>query len=76
MMQSAPGEIRSREDVRRALERICEYLERYEPSNPAALFARRAERMLDKGFLDIMRELSPDNMHHLQTLMGVKPPDE
>ena len=26
------------------LERVCEYLERHEPSNPAALFARRAQR--------------------------------
>jgi type VI secretion system protein ImpA len=64
------GEIRSREDVRRALQRVCEYLERHEPSNPASLFARRAERMLGMGFLDIMQELSPDTMSHLQMLTG------
>ena len=73
---SAPGEIRSREDVRRALQRVCEYLERHEPSNPAALFARRAERMLGMGFLDIMKELSPDAMSHLQMLTGAKPPED
>ena len=73
---SAPGEIRSREDVRRSLQRVCEYLERHEPSNPAALFARRAERMLGMGFLDIMKELSPDAMSHLQMLTGTKPPED
>jgi type VI secretion system protein ImpA len=72
---SVPGELRSREDVRRALERICDYLERYEPSSPASLFARRAERMLGKGFLDIMLELSPDSMQHLEMLTGAKAPE-
>jgi type VI secretion system protein ImpA len=67
------GEIRSREDVRRTLQRVCEYLERHEPSNPASLFARRAERMLGMDFLDIMQELSPDSMSHLQMLTGAKP---
>jgi len=71
----APGEIRSREDVRRALRSVCDYLERHEPSNPASLFARRAERMLGMGFLDIMTELSPDTISHLQMLTGAKPAD-
>ncbi len=69
------GDIRSREDVRRALNRLCDYLERHEPSNPASLFARRAERMLDMGFLDIMQELSPDAISHLQMLTGAKAQD-
>ncbi len=69
------GEVRSREDVRRALQKVCEYLERYEPSNPASLFARRAERMLGKDFIDIMRELSPDSMSHLQMITGAKDVD-
>lgn len=73
---SAPGEIRSRADVNRALERICEYLERFEPSNPAALFARRAQNMLDRNFLDIMLELSPDSVQQLQLITGGKLPQE
>lgn len=70
------GEIRSREDVRRVLQKVCEYLERYEPSNPASLFARRAERMLGMDFIGIMRELSPDSMSHLQMITGAKDRDE
>jgi type VI secretion system protein ImpA len=70
------GEIRTREDVRRTLQRICDFLERHEPSNPASLFARRAERMLDMKFLDIMQELSPDTMSHLHMLTGATPTSE
>jgi type VI secretion system protein ImpA len=67
------GSIQSREDVRRALDRVCEYLEKHEPSNPASLFARRAQRMLNMPFLELMRELSPDAVPHLETLTGVQP---
>lgn len=68
----ASGAVQSREDVRRALDRVCEYLERHEPSNPAALFARRAQRMLNMPFLDIMQELSPDAIPNLEMLTGAK----
>jgi type VI secretion system protein ImpA len=74
--QGGSGEIRCRDDVKRSLQRVCDYLERYEPSNPAALFARRAQAMLDRNFLDIMLELSPDSMQHLQMLTGAKLPEE
>jgi type VI secretion system protein ImpA len=67
---SAAGVIQSRDDARRALDRVCEYLERTEPSNPASLFARRAQRLLNMPFLDIMRELSPDSISHLEMLTG------
>ena len=66
------GAIQNREDVRRALDRVCEYLERHEPSNPASLFARRAQRMLSMPFLELMRELSPDSLPHLETLTGAQ----
>ena len=69
---SGGGAIQSREDVRRALDRVCEYLERTEPSNPASLFARRAQRMLNMPFLELMRELSPDSLSHLETLTGAQ----
>lgn len=70
------GLVQSREDARRALDRVCEYLERHEPSNPASLFARRAQRLLNMPFMELMRELSPDSMSHLEMLTGVKPPQD
>ena len=72
----ATGEIRSQQDARAALQRVCAYLERHEPSSPASLFARRAERMLGMDFLNIIRELSPDSIQHIQMLTGAHPTDE
>jgi type VI secretion system protein ImpA len=69
------GAVQSREDARRALERVCEYLERHEPSNPASLFARRAQRMLSMSFIEIMREMTPDAISHVEMLTGIKPED-
>jgi len=74
--RGAVGEVRSRDDVRRALQRVCEYLEKHEPSSPASLFARRAERMLGMDFIGIVRELSPDSMQHIQMVTGVKEAQE
>jgi type VI secretion system protein ImpA len=56
------GSIRSRSDARRAMTLACEYLERSEPSNPAAIFLRRAISLLDKSFLDIVQDLSPESL--------------
>ena len=70
------GEIQNRDDVRKALDRVCSYLEKHEPSNPASLFARRAQRMLNMPFLEIMRELSPDSVPQLETLTGAQAPQQ
>lgn len=70
------GEVRSMQEARMALQRVCTYLERHEPSSPASLFARRAERMLGMDFMNIMRELSPDSIQHIQMLTGAKSADE
>jgi type VI secretion system protein ImpA len=45
-----PQSIESREDAIKALQAICAYLERSEPTNPAQLLLRRAERLIDKSF--------------------------
>lgn len=72
---SAGGAVQSRDDAHRALERVCAYLEKNEPSNPAGLFVRRAQRLLNMPFLEIMREMSPDSMSHLEMLTGAKARD-
>lgn len=56
------GSIRSRADARKAMSLACEYLERAEPSNPASIFLRRAVSLLDKSFLDIVQDLSPESL--------------
>ena len=64
------GEIRSRDDAVHMLELVCNYLERNEPSNPAPLFIRRAQRLIKKSFLEIVRDLMPDSLSQLEKLAG------
>ncbi len=65
------GAIASRDDVVRTLDRLCEWIERNEPSNPAPLLLRRAQRLMSKGFIDIVRELMPDGLDQIQKLAGI-----
>jgi type VI secretion system protein ImpA len=64
------GEIRSRQDALRLLDLVCNYLERHEPSNPAPLFIRRAQRLMRKDFVEIVKDLLPDSLSQLERLAG------
>ena len=63
----------TREDALRAIDMVCEYLERTEPTNPAQLLLRRARRLVNKNFLELMRELAPEALPEVARLMGVSP---
>ena len=65
--------IESRDDAIKALRAICAYLERSEPTNPAQLLLRRAERLIDKSFLQLVRDLAPDAVSEVARIMGVDP---
>ena len=64
------GEIASRQDAVRVLDLVCSYLERHEPSNPAPLFIRRAQRLMTKNFVEIVKDLLPDSLSNLERLAG------
>jgi type VI secretion system protein ImpA len=66
----APGEISSREDVVRALDKISAYYERHEPSSPIPLFMARCKRLVMMSFIDIVRELVPDAISQVEVLKG------
>ncbi len=66
----AGGGIRTRADAARELERVCEWLERSEPGHPAPLLIRRAQRLLNMSFLEIIRDMAPGGLDQIQTLMG------
>lgn len=68
---AAAGTIASRDDALRAMQRVCEWIERNEPSNPAPLLIRRAQRLMSKNFLDIIRDLVPDGIREIEKLAGV-----
>ena len=64
------GDIRTRADAVRALERVCDFLARNEPTNPAPLLIRRAQRIMTMPFMDIIRELAPDAVGHVESITG------
>ena len=65
------GAIATREEAVEALERVCTWLERHEPSNPAPLLIRRSQRLMNKNFLDIIRDLAPDTLDQIEKLAGI-----
>lgn len=68
---SGSEEIRSREDAVYALERVCEFLETHEPANPAPLLIRRAQRLLQMSFVEIMRDLAPEGLSSIEKISGM-----
>ena len=63
-------DLRSREDAVKMLERVCEFLERQEPSNPAPLLIRRAQRLVTMSFVDIMKDLAPEALGTIENIAG------
>jgi type VI secretion system protein ImpA len=64
------GIIRSRDDAMRVLDKVCDYYERHEPSSPVPLLLRRAQRLSTKGFMDILRDLTPAGVDQAETIGG------
>jgi len=68
----AAGEIRSREDIVRVLEKVCRYIERTEPTNPAALVIRFAQNLMTKNFVEIMEMLPPEDLKIFKKILDLK----
>jgi len=64
------AELASRDDVRLGLEKMCRYFEVHEPSHPAPILLRRAQRLLGLDFYEIIRDLVPESLAHLDALGG------
>ena len=69
---STEGEIRSREDVLKLLQKICQYYDRNEPSSPVPLMLKRAARLAEMDFMQIINDLSPDAIPQIRTVTGEK----
>ncbi len=65
------GGISSRADALRAIDMVCEYLERTEPTNPAQLLLRRARKLVNKNFVELVRELAPESLGEVARVMGI-----
>jgi|CXWL01.1.fsa_nt_gi type VI secretion system protein ImpA len=62
--------IQSRDDVIRALDDICRYFERNEPSSPVPFFMLRAKKLLTMNFMDILRDMAPDAVNQAERICG------
>ncbi len=69
---SLEGEIRSREDVLSLLQKICQFYEKTEPSSPVPLVLKRAARLAEMDFMQIMQDLSPDSISQIRVITGEK----
>lgn len=67
------GALRNRSDAIRELERVVQWLERNEPSHPAPLLLRRAQRLLNMSFLEIIQDMAPGGLDQVQTIAGPQP---
>lgn len=64
------GEVRSRDDVLRAIDAICKYYATYEPSSPLPLLLGRCKRLATMSFIEILKEMLPDALTQVQLIAG------
>lgn len=68
-----PGDIRSKADIIKLIDKICEYYSINEPSSPVPLLLKRAQRLVSKNFLDIIKDLTPTTLDAIYSLAGIDP---
>jgi type VI secretion system protein ImpA len=67
------GDVASRADVVRMIDKILAYYQRYEPSSPVPMLLERAKRLAPMSFMEIMENLAPDSMQQLNVIRGPQP---
>ncbi len=69
------GSIRSRDDVVRMIEKICDYYRQIEPGSPVPFILRRAQKLAVMNFVDAMHELNLATPEQLRPAMGSAVPE-
>jgi type VI secretion system protein ImpA len=64
------GDIASRDDVLRMLDKLVGYYHRHEPSSPIPILLERAKRLVPMNFFEIMQDLAPDGVAQLEVIRG------
>lgn len=65
------GEVASREEAIRMLDKICEYFHRYEPSSPVPFLLKRAKSLVTKDFMAILNDLAPGGTEQANLIFGI-----
>jgi len=66
----ASSTVNTRSDVIRTLDRVCEYYSIHEPSSPVPLLLRRAQRLVEKSFMEILEDMVPDGVSQARIVSG------
>jgi len=72
---SLSGDIQSVQEALLALDKVCQYYDRHEPSSPVPLLLRRAQRLVSKSFLDVIKDVCPDAVSRVQLICGTSGSD-
>jgi type VI secretion system protein ImpA len=64
------GEIASRADVARMLDKLIGYYEQHEPSSPLPMLLVRAKRLAPMSFMEILEDLAPDGIQQASLIRG------
>ena len=67
--------VESREDVLRVLDQVCTYYELFEPASPVPFLLKRAMRLVEMNFMEIIEDLAPDSMGHIEMITGPRGED-
>ena len=67
------GAMQSREDARRVIQEVILYMERVEPSHPAPLLLKRADRLMGMSFFDIIKDMAPGAVSEIERIAGTEP---
>jgi type VI secretion system protein ImpA len=70
------GEIRSRDDAVRMLDKISDYFRRNEPSSPVPILLQRAKRLVSMDFMEILRDLTPNGVSQAEIIAGSVPGEQ
>jgi type VI secretion system protein ImpA len=66
------AEIGSRQDVVRMLQKICQYYAQAELSSPVPLILKRAMRLAEMDFVQIIKEMAPEAIGEIFRIAGEK----
>lgn len=69
---SLTGVIRNRTDVLTTIDKICDYYSKAEPSSPVPLLLQRAKRLVNKDFMEIIRDLTPGAVTEAEVIGGLE----
>lgn len=64
------GEIQSNDDVRKMIQKICDYYAANEPSSPVPILLQRASKIVGLDFLALLDNLTPNGKSVMETFVG------